>query len=260
MWHALPESPVHPGGHQLNSNGLVLPACRAFLYWAELKGPSCPECVELALLFSRGVDSVKSGAKTKPVPSWLKPPPPPPSLPAGASPAADVPGAAAQEAVLSAAAQTATISSTSSSASSPPVAGGDASSSTGPVWLQLRERARGFVHTWYSLCLSHRPGSAQTPAAAAGSLSSAGAASGPGAVTTGLSLADMLELMDLRDVAASEFDLFRLAVSWVAQHGAAEGVDLVEMVDNLDFSKMSPEQVGVCLSPVGAAGASKPSD
>lgn len=240
------------GDHQLNSDGLVLTACRAFLHWAELKGPSCPECVELAQLFSQGVDSVKSGAKTK-VPSYLKRPPPPPPLPPplparASSAAADAPDAAAQQAVLPAAAQTTTSSSTSSTAGSPPVAAcGVASSSTGPVWLQLRERARGFVHNWYSLCLSHHPGSAQTPAAAAGSLSSAGAALGPGAATTGLSLADMLELMDIRDVAASEFDLFRLAVSWVAQHGAAEGVDLVQMVDSLDFSKLTPEQVGLCL-------------
>lgn len=34
---------------------------RCFEQWANLKGVKCMECVQLALLFSLGVDSVKSG-------------------------------------------------------------------------------------------------------------------------------------------------------------------------------------------------------
>jgi len=46
-----------------------------------------------------------------------------------------------------------------------------------------------------------------------------------------------------RDIAASEFDLLRLALSWLRRHGAAAGVDLLQLVADIDFDKMKPEEV-----------------
>ncbi|WIA09978.1 hypothetical protein OEZ85_010190 [Tetradesmus obliquus] len=52
----------------------------------------------------------------------------------------------------------------------------------------------------------------------------------------------MMDLLDSRDVGATEFDLLRLAVSWQQQHGASAGVALLQLVDNIDFATLTPEQ------------------
>ena len=60
--HSLTHSLTHP--RRLN---------RYFLRWADLRGAACEQCKGIALLFSRGVDSVKSG-ELPDVPPHLVPP------------------------------------------------------------------------------------------------------------------------------------------------------------------------------------------
>ncbi|WIA30049.1 hypothetical protein OEZ86_000144 [Tetradesmus obliquus] len=57
-----------------------------------------------------------------------------------------------------------------------------------------------------------------------------------------------MDLLDSRDVGATEFDLLRLAVSWQQQHGASAGVALLQLVDNIDFAALTPEQCEYAIS------------
>ena len=62
---ARPQGPIDRHdmiAHFANFSQSILGAlARCYEQWANLKGPNCKECVQLAILFSLGVDSVKSG-------------------------------------------------------------------------------------------------------------------------------------------------------------------------------------------------------
>lgn len=198
------------------------------MYWAQQKGPGCPQCVEIAQLFSQGVDSVKSGAKTA-IPAGLRPP----KLPAAAAVASTAESGMANATGRPAAA---------AAAAEGKLQTGDSSmAAIKTIWQQLVICARSFVHGWYrqQLQLSNSSSGSTSVSTAAGSAS----AGGPAAITCGLSYPEMMELLDMRDIGATEFDLLTLAISWFNQHGATAGVDLVQLVDNLDFSRMTAEQV-----------------
>lgn len=203
-----------------------------YLRWAVLKGIDCMECVQLAVLFARGVDAVKTGDKTAVPPHLI-----PPRLPLHADgPSTD--GSSSDSGSNAAGTSSSSSSSGPSPAHMPSMSAAGMSNtcnshSPAPrVWVELIQRAQQFVHSWQQQRITF---------------------SALSDITCGLSLSDMQELLISRDIAAREYDLLRLAVTWQRQHGDEEDVELAELVKVLDFGQMTAQQVWChswCLRPV----------
>jgi hypothetical protein len=69
------------------------------------------------------------------------------------------------------------------------------------------------------------------------------AASAPPAFAD-LSLEDLKDLLDTRDIRATDYELLQLAVAWYKAHWKENTLELKDLVEELDFSKMTSEQVG----------------